>query len=219
GDILAVLRADDLEAAVAEAEAALAQLRRSGRPQAEAAMREAEARLQQASREAERRRDLFTRQLIAREVLEQAMQAEPAARSAAEQARLRRAELAAGGEAEAAAVARLGAARATLAKAIVRAEVAGTVLSRNAEPGDLVQPGRVLFEIAREGATEIRVPVDERNLQVLAVGQLATCVADAYPARPFGATVHFIAPRVDPQRGSVELRLSVSPVPDFLRQD
>src|SRR5690606_16257178 len=59
GDVLAVLRADDLEAAAAEAEAALAQLRRSTRPQARAALREAEARLQQASREAARRRDLF----------------------------------------------------------------------------------------------------------------------------------------------------------------
>lgn len=219
GDVLAVLRADDLEAAVAEAEAALAQLRRSGRPQALAALREAEARLQQARREAERRRDLFARQLIAREALEQALQAETAARSSAEQARLRAAELAEGGEAEAAALARVETARATLAKTTLRAEVAGTVLTRNAEPGDLVQPGRVLFEIAREGATEIRVPVDERNLQVLAVGQPATCVADAYPSRPFNATVHFIAPSVDPQRGSVDLRLSVSPTPDFLRQD
>lgn len=219
GDVLAVLRADDLEAALAEAEAALAQLRRSGRPQAQAALREAEARLRQASREAERRRDLFARQLIAREALEQALQAETAARSAAEQARLRAAEQGEGGAAEAAALARVESARALLAKTVVRAEVAGTVLTRNAEPGDLVQPGRVLFEIAREGDTEIRVPVDERNLQVLAVGQPATCVADAYPARPFDATVSFIAPSVDPQRGSVDLRLAVAPAPDFLRQD
>ncbi|WP_374602874.1 efflux RND transporter periplasmic adaptor subunit [Arenimonas sp.] len=219
GDVLAVLRADDLEAAAAEAEAALAQLRRSTRPQAEAALREAEARLQQASREAARRRDLFERQLIAREALEQALQAETAARSAAEQARLRANEQAGGGTAEAAAMARLETARAQLAKTTIRAEVAGTVLTRNAEPGDLVQPGRVLFEIARAGDTELLVPVDEKNLQVLALGQPAMCVADAFPDRPFPATVTFIAPSVDAQRGSVDIRLSVSPVPDFLRQD
>ena len=219
GDVLSVLRADDLEAAAAEAGAALAQLRGSARPQAQAALREAEARLQQARREAARRRDLFGRQLIAREALEQALQAETAARSAAEQARLRARELAEGGTAEAAAEARLETARAQLAKTTLRAEVAGTVLTRNAEPGDLVQPGRVLFEIAREGATEIRVPVDERNLRVLEVGQPAMCVADAFPAQPFPATVHFIAPSVDPTRGSVDVRLAVSPAPEFLRQD
>jgi HlyD family secretion protein len=219
GDVLAVLRADDLEAAVGEAESALAQLQQSTRPQAQAALREAEARLAQASREASRRRDLFARQLIAREALEQAVQAETVARSAAEQARLAASSLAAGNPGEAAARARLASARAQLAKTTIRAEVAGTVLTRNAEPGDLVQPGRVLFEIARAGDTEVLVPLDEKNLEVLALGQPAMCVADAYPSRPFPAQVSFIAPSVDPQRGSVDIRLTVTPVPDFLRQD
>lgn len=219
GDILAVLRADDLEASAREAEAALAQLEQSTRPQAQAALRQAEAQLLQASREAERRRDLFQRQLIARESMEQAVQAETIARSAAEQARLTAGSLAAGRPNETAARERLAAARALLAKTTIRAEVAGTVLTRNTEPGDLVQPGRVLFEIAREGDTEVLVPLDEKNLEVLALGQPAQCVADAYPARPFEARVSFIAPSVDPTRGTVEVRLKVDPVPDFLRQD
>ncbi|MDX1554671.1 MAG: efflux RND transporter periplasmic adaptor subunit [Xanthomonadales bacterium] len=219
GDVLAVLRADDLEAAVREAEAAMAQLRESTRPRAQAALREAEARLAQASREVQRRRDLLQRQLIARETMEQAMQAETVARTAAEQARLAVRSLAAGHPDEAAASARLANARAQLEKTIVRAEVAGTVLTRDVEPGDLVQPGRVLFEIARAGATEVLVPLDEKNLEVLAVGQPAMCIADAYPARPFPAEVTFIAPSVDPQRGSVDIRLTVDPVPDFVRQD
>ena len=219
GDVLAVLRADDLEAQAAEATAALDQLRRSTRPRAQAAVREAEARLEQASREAARRRDLFARQLIAREALEQALQAETVARTAAEQARLQMQDLAEGGPAEAAALARQATAQALLEKTTIRAEVAGTVLTRNVEPGDLVQPGRVLFEIARAGDTELLVPVDEKNLEVLALGQPAMCVADAFPARPFPATVSFIAPSVDAQRGSVDIRLAVSPVPDFLRQD
>lgn len=219
GDVLAVLRADDLDAAVREAEAALARLQQSTRPQAQAGLREAEARLVQANREAARRRDLFQRQLIAREAMEQAVQTETIARAAAEQARLVASSLAAGNPDEAAARARVDTARAQLAKTTIRAEVAGTVLTRNAEPGDLVQPGRILFEIARAGATEVLVPLDEKNLEVLALGQPAMCIADAYPSRPFPAQVTFIAPSVDPQRGSVDIRLTVAPVPDFLRQD
>ena len=96
GDILAVLRADDLTAGVREAEAALAQLHESVRPQALAAVRQAEAQLDQASRETQRRRQLFQRQLIARETLEQAEQAETVARTAAERARLAAQSLAAG---------------------------------------------------------------------------------------------------------------------------
>ena len=219
GDVLAVLRADDLEAALREAQAALAQLQQSTRPQAQSSLHEAQARLVQASREAKRRRELFQQQMITREAMEQAVQAEITARAAAEQAELTVRSLGAGNPGEAAARARVASAQAQLAKTTIRAEVAGTVLTRNAEPGDLVQPGRVLFEIARAGDTEIVVPLDEKNLEVLAIGQPAMCIADAYPGRPFPARVSFIAPSVDAQRGTVDIRLAVNPVPDFLRQD
>jgi len=219
GDVLAVLRADDLEATVREAQAALAQLQQSTRPQAQAALREAEAQSAQASREVQRRRTLFEQQAISREEMERAMQTETVARAAAEQARLNLQSLVAGNPNETAARARLASAQAQLAKTTIRAEVGGTVLTRNAEPGDLVQPGRVLFEIAQEGDTEVRVPLDEKNLELLAIGQPAMCVTDAYPAQPFQAKVSFIAPGVDAQRGTVDIRLAVSSPADFLRQD
>ena len=218
GDVLAVLRADDLAAAVDEAEAALAELRQSTRPRAQAALREAQARLAQASREVQRRRDLLERRMISREAMEQAVQAETVARASAEQAQLAARALEAGQANEAAALARVANARAQLAKTTLRAEVAGTVLTRNAEPGDLVQPGRVLFELSRAGGSEVLVPLDEKNLEVLALGQSATCIADAYPAQPFTARVSFIAPSVDPQRGTVDVRLAVDPAPGFLRE-
>ncbi len=219
GDILAILRADDLEANVREAEAALAQLEQSSRPQAEAALRDANARLAQASRESGRRRNLLERGLIARETLEQAVQVETAARATAEQARLAARTLGAGAAGEEVARERLAAARAALDKTSIRALVAGTVLTRNAEPGDVVQPGKVLFEIAREGDTEVLVPLDEKNLGRIALGQAAECVADAYPEQTFAARVSFIAPSVDPLRGTLELRLTVDPVPEYLLQD
>ncbi len=219
GDVLAVLRADDQQAALREAEAALAQLRQSLRPQAQASLQDAQARLAQASREAQRRRTLLQRQLIARETLEQALQAETAARAAVEQAQAAARMLATGAPGEAVALERVAAARAVLEKTSIRAQVAGTVLTRNAEPGDVVQPGNVLFEIARQGDTEVLVPLDEKNLGAIAVGQPALCIADAFPHRPFKATVAFIAPSIDPQRGTVDVRLKVAPVPEGLRQD
>lgn len=219
GDVLAVLRADDLTARLREAEAALLQLQRDTRPAAEAALRQAEVQLAQAGRERRRREDLFQRQLIAREAQEQAVESEAVARSAVEQARAAASAAAAGGSQELQLRERIAAARAQLARTQIRAQSAGVVLTRNAEPGDLVQPGRVLFEIARSGATEIEVLVDEKNLAQLAIGQSALCVADAWPDRPFPATITFIAPAIDPARGTVVVRLAVEPVPDYLRQD
>jgi len=219
GDDLATIRAEDLEAAVTEAQAALEELDQTTRPQAEAALKEAEASLAQASREAQRRRELFRQRAISREDMERAIQAETVARAVADQARLTAEALVNGHPNEAAARARLANAAAQLAKTIIRSEVSGIVLTRNVEPGDLVQPGTVLFEIAREGDTEILVPIDEKNLGVIALGQSASCVSDAYPNKPFSAKINFIAPRVDPQRGTVDVRLMVDPLPDFLRED
>jgi len=219
GDILAVLRATEVEAAVNQARAELERLQTSTLPQAEAAVREAEVALAQASREVQRRRQLYEQRAIPREELERSIQAEVAAKAGAEQARLEAESLAAGNPNETLARARLASAEAQLAKTVIRAQVAGTVLTRNAEPGDLVQPSRVLFELAHDGDTEILVPLDEKNLEVLDLGQPAVCIADAYPGRPFPATVNFIAPRVDPQRGTVDVRLSVENNPGFLRED
>ncbi|WP_228062637.1 efflux RND transporter periplasmic adaptor subunit [Lysobacter sp. H23M47] len=219
GDVLAVLQADDYQARLGEAQAALADLRESGKPQADASLRRARSAFTQASREAVRRRELFARQLVSREMMEQSVQAEAVARAALEQAELSARSLSPGNPGETEARQRVAAAEALLEKTRVRAQVGGTVLTRDAEPGDVVQPGQVLFEIAREGETELLVPVDEKNLSVLALEQTAVCVADAYPERPFPATVAFIAPAVDPQRGSVDIRLRLDPVPEFLRQD
>ncbi len=219
GDVLAVLRADDQQAAVREAEATLAQLRQGSRPQAQAALRDAQAKLAQASRETQRRRTLLQKQLIARETLEQSVEAETAARAAVAQAQAAAGVLGPGAPTETVARERVAAARAALDKTFIRAQVAGTVLTRNAEPGDVVQPGKVLFEIARQGDTEVLVPLDEKNLGAVALRQTAVCIADAFPDRPFKATVAFIAPSVDPQRGTVDMRLKVAPVPGELRQD
>lgn len=218
GDLLVVLKSDELAAQVRQAEVALNELATNRRPQASAELASAKAQLEQASREATRRRNAEAGILSAEEI-EQAVEAERVARNNYETVRLKAAALAPGQVEEASLREQLSVAQAQLAKTKIRATVAGTVLTRDVEPGDLVQPGRTLFTIAMDGNTEIRVPLDERNLSRLDLSQKATAIADAYPDKPFPARINFIAPSIDPQRGTVEVRLSVDPVPDFLRQD
>lgn len=218
GDLLVVLKSDELAAQVRQAEVALNELATNRRPQASAELASAKAQLEQASREATRRRNAEAGILSAEEI-EQAVEAERVARNNYETVRLKAAALAPGQVEEASLREQLSVAQAQLAKTKIRATVAGTVLTRDVEPGDLVQPGRTLFTISMDGNTEIRVPLDERNLSRLALSQKATAITDAYPDKPFPARINFIAPSIDPQRGTVEVRLSVDPVPDFLRQD
>ena len=219
GDLLLVLKSDEIVAQVKQAETALTELATSRRPQAAVDLANAKVQLDQAIREANRRRNLSESGSLSTEAKEQADKAERVARNNFESARLAATALAPGNVEEKLLRERLAALQAQLARTQVRAEVAGTVLTRNVEPGDLVQPGRTLLTIALDGSTEIRVPFDERNLPQLALQQHAVVIADAYLDKPFPARINFIAPSIDPQRGTVEVRLAVDPVPEFLRQD
>lgn len=218
GDVLLVLKSDEISAQVRQAEAELKELATTRRPQAEVDLANAKVQLEQAQREAVRRRNTELGILSAEE-REKSIEAERLARNNLESARLKVASLAPDKVEETKLRERLAALQAQLAKTKIRAEVSGIILTRNVEPGDLVQPSQTLFTIALDGATEIRVPFDERNLPLLALQQKAAVITDAYPDQPFPAHINFIAPSIDAQRGTVDVRLTVDPVPDFLRQD
>jgi HlyD family secretion protein len=219
GDVVARLRDDEALARVREAEAALAQIETRDRPAAQAALREADARLAQAEREAARQRELAERGLVARQSLERADEALAVAKAQAERARVAARAAAPGGTDETLLRQRLETARSLLAKTEIRSLVDGVVLRRLAEPGDVVGAGRGIVEVARDGDTEIVAQVDERNLGTLAVGQSAIASSDAFPDRRFDAAIRFIAPGIDPQTGTVEVRLVVPTPPEYLRQD
>ena len=218
GDVLLVLKSDEISAQVRQAEAELKELATTRRPQAEFDLANAKVQLEQAQREAVRRRNTELGILSAEE-REKSIEAEKLARNNLESARLKVASLAPDKVEETKLREQLAALQAQLAKTKIRAEVSGIILTRNVEPGDLVQPSQTLFTIALDGATEIRVPFDERNLPLLALQQKAAVITDAYPDQPFPAHINFIAPSIDAQRGTVDGRLTVDPVPDFLRQD
>ncbi|TNF36123.1 MAG: efflux RND transporter periplasmic adaptor subunit, partial [Deltaproteobacteria bacterium] len=113
----------------------------------------------------------------------------------------------------------LEAAQTRLADTRIASPAAGVVLARKVEPGDAVQPGVPLLVVAREGARELVIEPDEKNLGMLALGQHAVASADAFPERRFDAEVAWIAPAVDPRRGTIEVRLTVPRPDDTLKPD
>jgi HlyD family secretion protein len=218
GAVLLELFNEEQQARLHEAQGAFAELVDSARPQAEAGLREADNALARAEDELARRETLHARQQIATEQLEQARSAVVAAGANRDRQRAQLDALVAGGARETQLNQRLAAAEAALARTRILATVHGTVQSRAAEPGDLVQPGRTLFEIWSDDSREILVPVDERSFGMLALGQQAQVIADAWPDQVFAATVDFLAPAVDTTRGTVDVHLTLANDADFLRQ-
>ena len=119
-----------------------------------------------------------------------------------------------------AASAAIAASKARLEQATLLAPTDARVLSRQVEPGQIVQPGKALMSLALSGPTQLSAQVDERFLDQLRADQKAMVVADAFATQPFAAHVLSIAPAVDPQRGAIEVKFALEQHPPaFLRED
>lgn len=108
---------------------------------------------------------------------------------------------------------------AKLGYSTIEAPVDGTLIARNVERGDVVQPGKVLMVLSPTGPTQLVIQIDERNLADLRIGEQALAAADAFPNLSFTAEIAYINPAVDALRGSVEVKLNVRAPPPQLRQD
>lgn len=233
GQLLVQLRSQEADAALASARGALAeaqgrarQLLDVQRPVADQQLVQARAALRLAEQELQRARDLRAREFVSQARVDEAERVLATARAAelAAQAQAR-ANLDGGVETELVrtrleqARAALDAAQARRELLALRAPADAVVLTRSAEPGDTAQAGRTVLELAQDGETRIITAVDEKNLRFLAPGLKASAVADAFPDRRFDAVVTYVAPAIDAQRGTVELRLAVPNPPDFLKTD
>lgn len=233
GQVLVQLSDAEARAALAQAQAAWHEAQRRLEQQAQVAapvavqtLVQAEAAWHAAQREHERVSELVRRGFYSQQKLDDAVRALDTARSARASAQVQaQANQTEGVEAALAQVrvvqakAAWEAAQARLARLRVVAPTDAVVLSRLTEPGNMAQPGKVLLTLAAAGTTRIDAAVDEKHLRLLQPGMAAQADADAYPGQPFSARLDYIAPSVDPQRGTVEVRLNVEQPPDFLRPD
>jgi HlyD family secretion protein len=209
----------------AQALARLQQQRDLNTPQAQDSVQQAHTTLMQAERTLARQRALQAQGFISPAAVDEAQQQVDLASSRLQSARTGLKSNQHGSDrrvAEAnlqAAEAAVLAASARLAQFTVRSPVAGKVLSRVAEPGQTAAPGKTLLILGQQGETRISMQVDEKHLSQLAVGQPARVAADAFAGKPFAAHVSEIAPLVDTQTGTVEVKLAVALAPAFLRAD
>jgi len=217
--LLVELEQAELAAALAQARATEAaaqtrirQWRELGAPNTTELRAQAEANYRVAERDAQRQEQLFKQGFIGEARVEEARRAVAIAKSQLETARM----TAAANSAE-------GAERRLLEDQLAQTRIvapsAGTILERNVEPGDIVQPGKRLMTLAQDGPTRLTALIDEKNLALVRLGQDALAAADAFPGQRFAATLDYLAPGIDVQRGTVEAKFSVPAPPPFLRAD
>ena len=175
GDVLAELVTDNLDAAVASAEAKLAA--------ATANVAKAQATIASTKSTLANKKVLVGRNVSSSQELIEAQAAYDSAVAA---------EAAAKADVQAA-TADLSLARTNLSKAKIRSPIDGVVLTRSVDPGATVAASLsapTLFVIAGDlRQMELQVDVDEADVGKTAVGQAATFSVDAYPDQTFPAAI------------------------------
>jgi len=214
----AVARRDATQAALAAAEARLAELlagaRTEEREQARAAEAQARAQMEGARRSLQVARDLYRDRLATRQQMELASTQYRTALEAVGVARARLDLLLAGATEETIRAARaqveqargaLEAAKAVREYLTIRAPVAGKVILKVAEQGELVAVGAPVVRIANLDRVWLRVYVPEPDMRVK-LGDRAEVSVDAYPSRRFDGKVTEIADKPEFTPKNVQTR-------------
>jgi RND family efflux transporter MFP subunit len=172
---------------------------------AEAALAEIEARLRAARLERNRLRDLAARNLTSVASLDSAEAAFDALA----------AQLDTGRENVGVALSNVALALDALDNMTIRAPFGGMVVSKNAQPGEMISPVSAGGGFTRTGictivdmeSLEIEVDVNEAYIQRVTPGQRVSATLDAYPDWQIPAEVIAIVPTADRQKATVRVRI------------
>ena len=94
-----------------------------------------------------------------------------------------------------------------------------TLLERNVDAGESIQPYTALCSLADLTDMEAEVDVQERDLGALVIGGPCEVIPDAYPDRVYRGKVNRKQPIVNRQRGVVQVKVTIDQPDEYLLPD
>ncbi|MCE5314451.1 MAG: efflux RND transporter periplasmic adaptor subunit [Armatimonadota bacterium] len=104
-------------------------------------------------------------------------------------------------------------------KSELTAPFTGIVADVPVEQGQSISPGQKLVVLHEMTKPLVEVETDEENLSALTIGQQAVITADAFPGRELHAVVTDLGSKVNSERGTVQVLLSLTQSAAWLRPD
>ena len=90
------------------------------------------------------------------------------------------------------------------------APVSGNVISRTANPGEVIQSDKEILRIADLSSVWVMGQVYEKDLGKVVVGSGASITSDAYPGRIFRGRVSYVDPTLDPATRTAQARIELA---------
>ncbi len=150
------------------------------------ALRTARIEYEKARQDSVRHSELFAKDLISRDLYEQATYLANRTRVAIDEAQL------------------------ALTRTKIRSPVSGVVAVRNIELGDRVNTSSPVYEVVTMDDLVARVHVPGRHRPNLRVGQPAQITSDMLPGYQIEGSIRRISPIIDPQSGTVRVTVALS---------
>jgi HlyD family secretion protein len=189
GEVVIRLDKTNFDLGVKQAQAALAA--------AQAAIPQAGARFEQAEKEYRRATELLEEKVIPQSRFDAAEAAFRAAKEMVSSVSAQRDQ----------AKAALEMALEHLKNAYIRSPISGTVVERNVEIGQAVEPGSRLLRIVDQTSLDFDVDLPESDISRLAIGVAAVITADAFPMHEFSGKVTVVNPMVDRKTRTFRVRI------------
>ena len=164
-----------------------------------ATIRQREADLKVAEVNFERSKNLFSRQLLAKQSLDDA---ESRYLAAVAQLDLAKAQL---NQNEA----RLQELRFNLQNTVIASPVDGFVGKRNVDPGAMVNTNTAIASVVDISRLKLIVNVVERDLRMVNAGDVGTVEVDAYPGETFNGRIARVAPVLDPATRTAPIEIEI----------
>lgn len=193
GQVLVVVDSRDLESAARQASSAVMEAQ-SAIAELDTAARSTKAQLDLSRATHRRMQDLFAKNSLSRQEMDEADMRLRVAEAAADAVVSKRKQLDAK-IAQAQEAVKLAEVNKTYAE--IRAPFAGLVTARKAEPGTLASPGMPLLTLEQAGGYRAEISVDESKLREVRVGTALTLTIEALD-RTVEAHVGEVVPSVDP---------------------
>lgn len=180
--------------------------RREEIAQGVAALARVKAEALRAAEDAMRMENLFKRDVVARRDLETAWAARDVSAAAVREAEERLHLLKAGPRPDAlqqaratfeSAAATRALADTRLSQSILASPVSGIVLSKHAEPGEMLAVGSPVLTIGKLDEVWIRAYIPETDLGRIKLGQSVQITSDTWPGKSYNGTVSFIAQQAE----------------------
>ena len=99
----------------------------------------------------------------------------------------------------------------------LRADVAGVVTARSVEPGEVVQPGQVVVQVARDDGRDAVFNVPARLLETQTGGAIDPRRSRRRPAVVAYGRVREVAPQADPVTRTFQVRVGLQDPPEAMR--